>query len=215
MPIRHRPIALLLPLFLGAVSLKAQTLEIAAGYARTGGRIGDPNSTHGPSFRVGLDLLRRRVVSLGLEAGLDFQDEARYTSTNNCLLPGGGTGTCTTDTRNRDLGRTAALVVRARIPSGRVSPYLLAGLGIISVREHERSVTTDATGAVLSNFSYDVHSTDGALQVPLGAGVEVGRFFLEGRATYVVYNYSGGIQSTISPRGYAGFRWRFGSSATP
>ena len=207
---KPRTLALFLAAFSAAVPAAAQELSAAVGYVRVTGKLGEQNSTHGPALRLGISFPSGSHVIFSLEGGLDFLDEARYTASQTCVLPGGGTGQCFLDTRNRDVGRSLTGQVRFVLPGERASPYLLLGLGILSTRTREKSVVTDAQGNVLSNFSFAGHHNDDAIQGPIGAGVAFGargariRIVLEGRATPLLHNYSGGMQLDVSPSGTMG-----------
>ena len=204
----------LLLLSLTVAALPAQEITAAAGYVSTKGRIGDSRSTHGPAVRLGVNFPSGSHLVFGLEGGLDFLNEARFTSQSSCVLPGGGTGTCHFDTRNTDVGRSLAGLVRFGLPGSRVSPYILLGLGILSTRTHSVSRVTDQGGNELDNFSGDFHSHDDAIQGPFGAGVVLGprdarlRVVIEGRGTALLHNYSGGLQLDVSPSATVGVRWR-------
>ena len=197
-----------------ATPAAAQEFSAAVGYTSAKGQLGEGNSTHGPTVRLGVNFRSGSQFIFSFEGGLDFLDEARYSGSQTCVLPGGGSGPCFYDTRNRDLGRSLTGQVRFVFPGERISPYLMLGLGILSTRTHTKGKVTDTQGNELSNFSIDAHSNDDAIQGPFGAGVAIGapsarfRIVLEGRATPLLHNYSGGIQLDVSPSGTVGVWFR-------
>ena len=211
---RQRAEALALLGFLAAAPLAAQEFSAGVGYASVTGRIGDVNSTHGPALRLGVNFPSGSHVIFGIEGGLDFFDEARYTATQSCLLPGGGTDQCFFDSRYRDRGRSLTGQIRFVLPGERVSPYLLLGLGILSTRTHTKSSATDSQGNDLPNFAIDGHSNDDAIQGPIGAGLVIGargtriRIVVEGRATPLLHNYSGGMQLDVGKSATVGVWFR-------
>ena len=210
----YRTSASLLATLAAAVPLAAQEISAGLGYASVTGRIGDPNSTNGPAIRLGVNFPSGSHIVFGIEGGLDFFDEVRYTATQSCLLPGGGTDQCFFDSRYRDRGRSLTGQVRFVLPGERVSPYLMLGLGILSTRTHTKSRATDSQGNELPNFATDGHSNDDAIQGPLGAGIVIGarsariRIVVEGRATPLLHNYSGGMQLDVGKSATVGVWFR-------
>jgi hypothetical protein len=206
------PVAIVV--LLGAAPLAAQEFSAGLGYASVTGRIGDFNSNKGPAIRLGINFPSGAHVSFGIEGGLDFFDQARYTATQSCLLPGGGTDQCFFDSRYRDQGRSLSGQVRFILPGERLSPYLMLGLGILSTRTHTKSRATDSQGNDLPNFATDGHSSDDAIQGPIGAGLVIGargarmRLVVEGRATPLLHNYSGGMQFDVGKSATLGLWFR-------
>ncbi len=202
---RKTSIILLALLALLSSRASAQRLGVSVGYTHMPGPIGKRESNEGLAFRVGAELNPGSVVRFGFEAGIDRLNEDRRLSQTSCVHPAGGTATCVFDSRNRDVGWSLAAVLRAGPAAGQVRPYILAGLGAMSVRTRSRDVVTDSTGAHLTNFEFDGSSSDGALMAPLGAGVlfrpagspiGVG---LEARVSPLFYSYSGGPWLSWSP----------------
>lgn len=130
----------------------AQHLGVSVGYARMTGLIGGQNSSEGVAVRVGAELNPRSIFRLGVEAGMDRLNENRAFAETPCLHPAGGTATCYLSSRERDTGWSLALTLRAGPNTGQVRPYVLAGLGVLSVRTRGSTVATDSTGAHLPNF---------------------------------------------------------------
>lgn len=183
----------------------AQRFGVSAGYTRMPGPIGKRESNEGLAFRVGAELNPGSVVRFGFEAGMDRLNEDRLLGQTSCVHPAGGLATCYFDSRNRDTGWSLAAVLRAGPAAGQVRPYILAGLGAMSVRTRSRDQVTDSTGAHLTNFEFDGTTSDAALVAPLGAGVlfrpsgspiGVG---LEARVSPLFYSYSGGPWISWSP----------------
>lgn len=186
-------------------SAAAQRISVAAGYTRMPGRLGDSQSDHGLAVRVGLDLLGRNHLTWRLEGGVDRLNEVRRQGQSVCILPGGSTGTCTFNQRNRDTGWSLGTFLRFTARPGRSGPYAVAGLGVLTIRDRLWNEARDSTGRVLSNFSVNGTSSDGALQGHLGvgfsiqpAGSRIG-IGLEGRASPLLHFYSGGPQLNWSP----------------
>jgi hypothetical protein len=119
----------------------------------------------------GVELNPGSTVRFGVEVGIDRLNEARQFTQITCFHPAGGTATCSFDARDRDIGWSLAAIARIGPKAGQVRPYLLAGLGALSVRDRSRVTVTDSTGARLTNFEFDGTTTDGAIAAPLGAGV--------------------------------------------
>ena len=93
-----------------------------------------------------------------------------------------------------------------------VRPYVLVGLGFLSVRARSRSTATDSTGAHLTNFEFDGTRSEGVYVAPLGGGVlfrpagspiGVG---IEARMTPMLYSYDGG-RIGVSPSLMLIVRW--------
>lgn len=194
-------------------SALSQQVGLAAGYVRMPGRIGEFNSDHGFAARLGVYLGESSLIGVGFEVGYDRLNEVFHQSSDpNCLLPGGGAGTCTFQSWNRDMGLSASVIARLQARVGKTRPYMLAGIGVLSVREYSRSEVRDANGNRLPNFEFDGSSTDGAGLGHLGAGIVVspgqGRpaLTLEGRTTMLLHNYSGGMQFDVSPSIVVGVR---------
>ncbi len=189
----------------GAGSAAAQRISVAAGYTRMPGQLGNSQSDHGPAVRVGIDLLGQRRLTWRLEGGVDRLNEVRRQSQSVCILPGGSTGTCSFDQRNRDTGWSLGTFLRFTARPDRSGPYALAGLGVLTVRDRVWNEARDSTGTLLPNFSVNGTSSDGALQGHLGAGFAIHPpgskigIGLEGRATALLHNYSGGLQWNWSP----------------
>jgi len=206
-------------LFAGAVTwpaaaARSQQIGAAAGYVSMPGRIGDSRSDHGVAGRAGLYLGARSLIGVGFEIEYDRLNQIfSEFAEPNCVLPGGGTGACFFQTWNRDVGLSASVIPRLQTRVGKALPYVLAGLGVLSVREYSRTEARDAAGNRLPNFEFDGSSTDGALLGHLGAGVALwpgqGRLaiLIEGRTSLVLHNYSGGMQLDRSPSLVVGARW--------
>jgi hypothetical protein len=206
-------------LLLGVVSVLprpgvTQQVGAAAGYVSMPGRIGNAQSDHGLAARGGLYLGSGKLIGVGLELGYARLNQI-FTefSDPNCLLPGGGTGTCSFKSWYRDAGFSGSVIPRLQTRIGNAMPYVLAGLGVLSVREHSRSEVRDAAGNRLTNFEFDGSSSDGALLGHLGVGVVVwpgqGQLGItvEGRTDLMIHNYSGGLQLDRSPSIAVGVRW--------
>lgn len=195
-----------------AFPLSAQQLSLGAGYTKMEGRIGDSQSDHGMIVRLGVDLVSRRHLTWSVEGGVERLNEIRRQSTSDCFLPGGGTGQCHFDSRNRDTGWSLGTSLRLAPAEGSLRPYAVVGLGYLTVRERNRQVVTDDTGATLPNFTYDASFNDQALQGHLGAGVTARpaswpvALFAEGRMTRLIHNYSGGIVGNWNPTIVVGIR---------
>ena len=133
-------------------------------------------------------------------------------STTTCFRPGGGTGPCHFDSRNRDTGWSLGTTLRLSPGTGPVRPYALVGLGFLTVREHQRQVVTNDAGETLDNFSFDGSFNDHALQGHLGAGITTRpagwpvALYAEGRMTRLIHNYSGGIVGNWNPTVVVGVR---------
>ncbi len=186
-------------------ALPAQQLSLGAGYTRMEGSIGDAQSDHGLAVRLGVDLVTRGSLVWGLEGAVERLNEVHRQSTTTCILPGGGTGPCHFDSRNRDTGWSLGTTLRLMPGTGPLRPYALVGLGFLTVRTHERQQVTDNAGTTLPNFSFDGRFSDQALQGHFGAGLTarpaswpVG-LFAEGRMTRLIHNYSGGIVGNWNP----------------
>ena len=196
-----------------AAPARAQQFGVTAGYVKMSGRIGDSRSDQGIAARLGLHLGVRRLIGLRFEVGVDRLNEYFSEGNSSCLLPGGGTGTCFFKNWTRDVGLSANAIATIQARTGKATPYVLAGLGILSVRTHGRAEARDSAGNRLSNFEFDGTSTDGALLGHLGVGVAISPWqsrlalTLEGRATAVLHNYSGGPYLDTSPSIVAGVRW--------
>ena len=208
-------VALLLAgaLLLAAPPAQSQQFGVTAGYVKMSGRIGDSRSDHGIAARLGLHLGVRRLIGLRFEVGVDRLNEHFSEGNSSCILPGGGTGSCFFKNWNRDLGLSANAIATIQARTGKATPYVLAGLGVLSVRTHGRTEARDSDGNRLSNFEFDGTTTDGALLGHLGVGVAISPWqsrlalMLEGRATAVLHNYSGGLVLDSSPSLVAGVRW--------
>jgi hypothetical protein len=210
---RKTHIILLALATLASSSASAQRLGVSVGYSRIPGQIGHYFSNEGIAVRAGAELNPGSIFRVGVEAGMDRLNESRQFSQISCLHPAGGTATCYFNSRNRDTGWSFAAILRAGPKSGRVRPYILAGLGVMSVRTRGSSMVTDSTGAHLTNFEFDGTSSDGALMAPLGAGVlfrpagsPVG-IGIEARLTPLLHNYSGGPMLEWSPSLALIVRW--------
>jgi hypothetical protein len=204
---------LLCPLTIANGQLVAQRLSVAAGVTRMPGRLGDAGSDHGAVLRIGVDLRSGRHFSWSLEGSVERLNELRRQFVQQCVLPGGPVRSCSFDSRSRDTGWSLGTTLRVAPWMGAVRPYALVGLGFLRVREHGRTVVVDDQGTTLDNFSYDGTFNDDALQGHLGVGV-AGRptrwpvaLFLEGRATRLLYNYSGGLYADWNPTAVVGVRW--------
>jgi hypothetical protein len=195
-----------------ALPLSAQRFSLGAGYTKMEGRIGDAQSDHGMIVRLGVDLVSRRHLTWSVEGGVERLNEIRRQSTTDCFLPGGGTGPCHFDSRNRDTGWSLGTTLRLAPAQGAVRPYALVGLGYLTVREHARQLVTDDGGVTLPNFTFDGHYNDQALQGHLGAGVTARpaswpvALFAEGRMTRLIHNYSGGLVGNWNPTVVVGVR---------
>ena len=195
-----------------ALPVSAQQLSLGAGYTKMEGRIGDSQSDHGMIVRLGVDLVTRRNLTWSLEGGVERLNEIHRQSTTDCFLPGGGTGPCHFDSRNRDTGWSLGTTLRMAPADGPVRPYALIGLGFLTVREHDRQLVTDENGATLPNFTFDASFNDQALQGHLGAGVTARpaswpvAIYAEGRMTRLIHNYSGGIVGNWNPTIVVGVR---------
>ncbi len=181
--------------------VNAQNVNVAIGYTNMPGRIGDVGSDKGIAARVGIDIRRGSHIALGLEAGLDYLNAHRIQNTTTCYE----VGTCHFDVRARDTGWSVGTILRVYPGSFQLRPYGLIGLGYLKIREHEVQFVVDDAGNPLPGFSYDSTSTDDAAQVHIGAGVATKPsrlpidFYVEGRATRLFYNYSGGLDWSWSP----------------
>jgi hypothetical protein len=191
----------------------AQRLGVSVGHSRITGRIGSLDSNEGTSLRVGAELNPGSLFRVGFEAGMDRLNEHRRFLQTTCFHPAGGTATCSSNSRDRDTGWSFALTLRAGPNAGRVRPYILAGLGVLSTRTRTSSVATDSTGAHLTNFEFEGTSSDGAFMAPLGGGVlfrpagsPVG-IGIEARLTPLLHNYSGGMMIEWSPSLALTMRW--------
>jgi opacity protein-like surface antigen len=169
------------------------------------GQIGSRDSNEGITVRAGAELNPRSTVRFGVEAGMDRLNENRQFTQTTCLHPAGGTATCYFNSRDRDTGWSLALTLRAGPKVGQVRPYILAGLGVLSVRTRSSSVATDSTGAHLTNFEFDGSFSDGAIAAPLGAGILVRAagspvgVGIEARMTPLLYGYDGGPWLSWNP----------------
>lgn len=190
---------------LASSSASAQRLGVSVGYSRMTGQIGNLDSSEGISVRVGAELNPGSTVRFGVEVGMDRLNENRRFTQTTCFHPAGGTATCYFNSRDRDTGWSLAATARVGPKQGQVRPYLLVGLGALSVRTRSSATATDSTGAHLTNFEFEGTHSDGAIMAPLGAGVlfrpagspiGVG---LEGRLTPMLHNYSGGMMIEWSP----------------
>lgn len=199
-------------LAIGPGALSAQRTSLAVGYAGIPGSLGDAQSDHGMAVRLGIDLAGARRLTWSLEGGLDRLNEVRRQGQNTCFLPSGATGTCRFDSHNRDIGWSLGSVLRLHARPGQNGPYALAGIGYLAIRQHFLSEARDSTGSLLANFSTKGTTGDGALQGHLGAGWSVRpagsvvSVRLEGRATLLLHNYSGGPQWNWSPAVLLGIR---------
>lgn len=199
-------------LLVSAAQLSAQRLSISGGYSSMPGRIGSRESDRGPLLRVGVDLRTASRLSWTIEGQMERHNESRRTSTSTCVLPGGGNGNCHFTSSDRDNTWSLGSVLRYEVASGAVRPYALAGVGMLWVRTKGSTVAVDDAGTVLTNFSYDGSSTDGAAQLHLGGGVSVRpegfpvTVLVEARATRLLYNYSGGLQWGWNPTIVVGIR---------
>lgn len=193
---------------------ESQQVGVAAGYVRMPGRIGDSRSDHGLASRLGVYLGASSLIGVGFEIGFDrLNQDFSESSSPACLLPGGGTGPCFFKSWTRDLGLSISAIAKLQTRVGRTTPYVLAGLGVMKVRTQQRSEARDENGNRLPNFEFDGSFGDGALLGHLGAGIALtpgqGRLALtlEGRTSMLIHNYSGGIQSDVSPSIVIGVRW--------
>jgi opacity protein-like surface antigen len=183
----------------------AQRLGVSVGYSRMTGQIGSLESNEGITLRAGAELNPRSTIRFGVEAGMDRLNQNRQFTQTTCVHPAGGTATCYFNSRDRDTGWSLALTVRGGRKAGQVRPYILAGLGVLSVRTRSRFTATDSTGAHLTNFEFDGTHSDGALTAPLGAGVlfrpaglPVG-VGIEARMTPLLSGYDGGPLFSWNP----------------
>lgn len=206
-------IALAVLTVLTATPASAQRLGVSVGYSRMTGQIGSPDSDEGVALRVGAELNPGSLVRFGLEAGMDRLNQNRRFTSTTCIHPAGGTATCNFNSSDRDIGWSFAATLRAGPRTGQVRPYILAGLGALSVRTRSRAEATDSTGAHLTNFEFDGSFSDFALIAPLGAGLlfrpagsPIG-FGLEARMTPLLSGYDGGPQITWNPSVALTVRW--------
>jgi opacity protein-like surface antigen len=183
----------------------AQRLGVSVGYSRMTGPIGNQDSDEGITVHAGAELNPGSLVRFGVEAGLDRLNENRRFFATTCFHPAGGMATCYFNSRDRDTGWSLGTTARVGPKQGQVRPYLLAGLGVLSVRTRSTSTATDSTGAHLTNFEFDGSHSDGALIAPLGAGVlfrpagsPVG-VGIEARMTPLLYGYDGGPWLSWNP----------------
>ena len=183
----------------------AQRIGVSVGYSRMTGHLGHQSSNEGIGVRAGAELNPGSTVRFGVEVGIDRLNEARQFTQVSCFHPAGGTATCFFDARDRDIGWSLAATARIGPKAGQVRPYLLAGLGALSVRDRSRVTVTDSTVAHLTNFEFDGTTTDGAIAAPLGAGVlfrpagsSIG-IGIEARVTPLLNGYDGGPTIHWSP----------------
>jgi hypothetical protein len=192
----------------------AQEATVAVGYTKMPGRLGGLFSDHGPSLRLGADLFGGSAVRFGAELGLDRLNQDRREFTQTCFLPSGGTGTCHFETLSRDLAISVSALLRLEVPTGTIRPFGVVGLGFLHVREHSRSIVTDSAGNHLTNFEFEGSSADDALQGHLGSGLAIHPrgwrigIVVEGRLSYLIYGYSGGLVSGWMRSALAGVRLR-------
>lgn len=211
---RNRTLAVLGSLLLLPSLVSSQQVSVAAGYTSMPGRLGHVRSDNGPALRVGVDLLGGRVLTWTLEGGVDRLNAVRDETTLSCIVQGGATDTCTFTSRQRDTGLSLASIFRLHLGTGPVRPYLLAGFGYLRVRSPYREETFDSGGNLLPNFSGAGVQGDDTLQGHLGGGLLIqpgGQGIgvtVEGRATSVFSNYSGGLQQNWSPALLVGLRFR-------
>ena len=191
----------------------AQRLGASVGYSRMTGPIGSQDSNEGIAVRAGAELNPRSTFRFGVEAGMDRLNQTRQFTATSCVHPAGGTATCYFTGRDRDTGWSLAAILRAGPKAGQLRPYILAGLGLLSVRTRSRAEAIDSTGAHLTNFEFDGTFTDGALAAPLGAGVlfrpagspiGVG---IEARMTPLLYGNDGGPWLSWNPSVALTVRW--------
>lgn len=210
-----RPLASLLFLVIAAsaVPLGAQRLSAAAGYTHMPGRLGDPASERGAIVRVGVALRSGRRFSWSVEGSVERLNEERRLFVQQCFLPSGAIGACSFDSRSRDTGWSLGTTLRVAPWDGAVRPYALVGLGLLRVREHSRTLAVDDQGNTLENFTSVGMYNDDALQGHLGVGLTSRparwpvALFAEGRATYLMYSYSGGLYADWNPTAVLGVRW--------
>lgn len=210
-----RPLASLLfvALVASAAPLGAQRFSVAAGYTHMPGRLGDPASERGGIVRVGVALRSGRRFSWSVEGSVERLNEERRQFVQQCFLPSGAIGACSFDSRSRDTGWSVGTTLRVAPWDGTVRPYALVGLGLLRVREHTRTLAVDEQGNTLENFTYDGTSTYSALQGHLGVGLASRparwpvALFLEGRASQLIYSYSGGLYADWNPTLVVGVRW--------
>lgn len=183
----------------------AQRLGVSVGYSRMTGDIGSLDSNEGITVRVGAELNPGSMFRFGVEAGMDRYNKNRQLSPIPCEHPAGGTATCYFDSRDRDTGLSLAAIVRAGPNTGRVRPYVLAGLGVLGVRTGTSTLVSDSTGTRLPNFEHGGAHYFGAFIAPLGGGVmfrpaespiSVG---LEARMTPLRYGHEGNHTISWSP----------------
>ncbi len=183
----------------------AQRLGVSVGYSRMTGQIGSLDSNEGITVRAGAELNPHSTVRFGVEAGMDRLNQNRQFTQTTCLHPAGGTATCYFTSRDRDTGWSLALTLRGGPKAGQVRPYILAGLGVLSVRTRSIAEAIDSTGAHLTNFEFDGTHSDGALIAPLGAGILVRAagspvgVGIEARMTPLLYSYDGGPWLSWNP----------------
>ncbi len=196
---------LLVALALSPAAASAQRAGLALGYSSMPGRIGERDSDHGVALRLGVDLAGGSRLTWGLEGGVDRLNGVHRQYSTDCVLPGGAIGTCFFDERSRDTGWSLGTLLRLHAGPPRARPYLLVGLGLLTVRNHVRTEVVDGSGNPLPNFSSKGNYGDDALQGHLGAGVTLRPSGLpvgltvEGRATRLINNYSGGFQGNWNP----------------
>jgi hypothetical protein len=190
----------------------AQRLGVSVGYSRMTGEIGSLASNEGIAVRVGAELNPRSIFRVGVEAGMDRHNEHSGSALISCLHPAGGTATCYFNSRERDTGWSLAAILRAGPNAGQIRPYVLVGLGFLSVRARSKSTATDSTGAHLTNFEFDGTRSESVYAAPLGGGVlfrpsgspiGVG---IEARMTPLLYSYDGG-RIGVSPSLVMIVRW--------
>jgi hypothetical protein len=175
------------------------------------GPIGDGQSDHGVLVRLGVDLVTRRHLTWSLEGGVERLNEVHRQSTTDCFLPGGGTGPCHFDSRNRDTGWSLGTTLRIATAEGSLRPYAVVGSATSRPRAQPASGHRRHR-ATLPNFTYDASFNDQALQGHLGAGVTARpaswpvALYAEGRMTRLIHNYSGGIVGNWNPTIVVGVR---------
>jgi hypothetical protein len=209
-----RPLAavLVLALLASGAPLRAQRLSVGAGVTRMPGRLGDTNSDHGAILRIGVDLKSGRHLSWSVEGSVERLNEQRRQFVEQCIMPGGTIASCSFDGRTRDTGWSLGSTLRVAPWTGALRPYAVVGLGFLRIRERSRMKVVDDQGRVLDNFSSDGTFSDDALQGHLGVGVTARRagwpvaIMLEGRATRLLYNYSGGLYTDWNPTIVLGVR---------
>ncbi len=197
---------LLLALLPMTRALLAQQLSLGAGSTRMEGQLGDAQSDHGIAVRLGVDLLTRTHLTGAFEGVMERLNEAHRQSTDNCILPGGGTGPCFFDSRSRDTGWSLGTTLRIAPGDGPV------GVGVLTVRQRQQQQVTDDAGNILTNFSFDGTFHAEALQGHLGAGITSRpagwpvALHAEGRMTRVFHNDSGGLVGNWNPTFVVGVR---------